>query len=219
LQWWFVTFLFVDSFAEFAIGFWLSFLFSPSISTLTFFYVIFILIATIVVITTTCLFLQALGLSITFFCVVSWGFRSKICNQDVGTWFHIAIIQFVKIHEDFRFLCGALFLCIIVSQVLSSRKITMDSEDWIVIMGIIVIFIEAFQHGGNIWKFLHLISLMTRPMCNLSSWFLFCTICNCQVLCLHLDQISTIWLSCVIPLGSSWFYWSNMMINGGFKTS
>jgi hypothetical protein len=31
----------------------------------------------------------------------------------------------------------------------------MDSEDWVVIMGIVIILIEAFRHGGDVWEFLH----------------------------------------------------------------
>jgi hypothetical protein len=31
----------------------------------------------------------------------------------------------------------------------------MDSEDWVVIMGIVIILVEVFQHGGDIWEFLH----------------------------------------------------------------
>jgi hypothetical protein len=40
-------------------------------------------------------------------------------------------------------------------QVLSSREITTDNEDWVVIMGIVIEDIEAFRHGGDIWEFLH----------------------------------------------------------------
>jgi hypothetical protein len=31
----------------------------------------------------------------------------------------------------------------------------MDNEDRVVIMGIVIILIEAFRHGGDIWGFLH----------------------------------------------------------------
>jgi hypothetical protein len=129
---------------------------------------------------------------------------------------HDLILQLYKLLEFMKIVDFCLFLFIIVLQVLSLREFTMENEDWVVIMRIIVILIEALWHGGNIWKCLHPISLMTTPMCNLSSRLLLCTICSWQVLYLHLDQILAIGLSCIVP-SYSCFYWPNMMINGGLK--